>query len=516
MLIYTALSRWRVLFFSMSNSELEISIPNKEFDLTNQVSWLRDLYVDDWASIEVLDRVDRGLEVAETLVMEANDIADIVRSKWFTELRSRIESIGGEKVISAEILCIDGRFGNFFRNLPGAISRFPTPAGIIATTENRDGEFVPSSQILNLAVRNRKQAGKEIVEFVGPHTSFRHNLDADHPAGCGAWNGELKERLLEPTDFSDAGLAEDLVRNERVETRLALENIGANVVTRIIDTDTQGLVFIGDEALNEISSIMTTDEEYRGLTPEVINEWHRQGRVIYTPMLVGDINDFFLESSFSYGSIDWEDSSLLKENLTGVVGLTERLMNSDFGKELINNANDLYNSKFSDQVIREITSNIAYNTCLLWLSGFDNEENVPTRYRHHEERFGVIGDKGFDYWIKNSPFLIGCSESVEDVLGYLKTTMSLLPQILKEAHKVDLKKEAMVMCVTQPIDPNSSSECKGRATAGMAELYLEVLKFFERKKLVSEGKIILIPMLVNEKSREVVEVPNFRHLYSTS
>lgn len=489
--------------------EAVLSLITRENLFVDQAAWLPRAFEMRGADERVLGRVRKGLETANHMVEEANIIGELLESEWYAGVRDRAKNLIGHKVKSGEIVCMDGRLGAFFWRLPRVTtSRFSTAGGIIEVGSNGLVDTLGSS-VLVTAIEDAKSKGVPAIEYVGPHTSLRHNTKPAHPEGCGAWSGELNDKGRVWHKIPDGGLAEDLTRSERHRVEAALKAKGAEVENRIIDTDTQSLVFIGNEAYGEVLESYQPGRDNIYLTLERIQQLHGEGRALYTHSLMRERADLLESTGYEYHSIEWEDIGDLQHNIEQAISLTEVLYEKGFAGEVLERLGTLYGDEHCEETMADMVYQIVYNTATIWLSGFDVEENVPERFRHHNERVGKIGDVGFDFWW-TSLFRVANSESDDAMRKYVGTMMKLLPEIVREAHDVETEEEAVVLFVPEPIFPED--DIRGRAR--LRDAYKDILTFLEdERELISSGRVLLVPVEVNPGSREIVSCPDFTRLY---
>lgn len=496
-------------------------------DFLREADWLEEgTYL---SSQEARVRVKKGLELALGVVTESFQVAGIINSSEYYRLRKRIDVLRPKNTFAGEIICIDGRLIKWMRALAGVLSSFSAPAGHLEERQNLRGKPVAGSLHLTESILEKQDSGLLVIELEGPHTSFLTNQD-DHPGGCGKFAERLREGRItgvegdHPKFYPDGGVFLDLTDPERLKGGRLLEEMSTFMVTRIFDTDTQGKIFIGDFLKQEAIKIRENGG-YLTFSKEMIRDYHQQS-------LVFSVEEFLTEKEaelkllggdLEYGSVEWASIDGLLGNLAKIVDLTEKVMASDLGEEIEKRLVFLYQDKkgFEPEIARELAVHTAYNLAVMWLSGFNRIDKVPERFKAHRERYAVLGDTTLsDFWHDTSPFLVASSESDEAIKKHLDTALKLLGGILEAKQGIDLEKEAMVLFVAAPIDPESSEKAKSRARVNLKRKYDQVIEHLESENdvhrlgenLISEGRVLVIPVLVHETSRAVVEVPDFSDL----
>lgn len=491
--------------------QMKAGLPEKQA-LMSQVEWLLAGH-----SGPEKRRLEKGMEVAWTAIAEAGSLADFIDSSDFTQTLNTLNVLRPrDSIIAGRISCIDGRNNGWPIFLARAVSVFPAVAGLIASKRNLSGEMTRlSSTQLALALEEVRRSGRLSLESIEAHTS----LTTDHICGGFAlWFQENGWQGIKDKDkLPDKGLAVDLTRQERRETRSLLERKGAVVIQTVRDTDTQGVVFLGDDLHQALADSLMIKGKYSALDKEAILREHRRGSLIYTPELVKEFNGWLAKSGFSPASIRWESVADLPANTENIVGLTAKIVSSAFGTEIKKRLAGMYQSRFvsahdrslAEKLIQELTVKVAYNTASVYLSGFTSQAMVPHRFAYHAERYGVVGDKGFDFWVENSPFLLTSSQDTEVVHQQLKIMMKLLPNTLKTVHQVDLDKEAMVVFVTAPISSAADPETFTRGLAALKQRYERKAWYLEDEhdRAISRGRVLLIPLLVEQKTRRPLFIP---------
>ncbi len=482
-----------------------------------QTQWLREMY-----SGRPRQKIERGLDVAETIVFdESYRVAAYLESDQYKKQRKRLEQFLAENVRVAEIICIDGRLVPWTRMLARVTSAFSTPAGILDGKQKYDGEVLPGSETLNRSIRNSTNAGDHVIEFAGVHTSLHHNRDVEHPKGCGKLNADLRSGPLEihPSQFRDGAVAFDLARGERISTYDMLDNAGAIVIPRIIDTDSQGLIYIGDSVMDDITEPGINYYETESVSLGGIVVRHNQRRVFSTKLILTnepELPDYLRQSEYKSGSVKLDFVEDLPKTIERIVDLTEHLMQTEFTEDWTDRFRSMYDERnLPEEVIQALVVYAAYNVSTLWLSGYHDDEKVPHRFSNHGERFAAAGDKTpADFWIEHSPFIVSGSETEEVVEENLDVAFSLLPGILEKTHGVDLDEEAMLLIVAGSLDPDSDPETQRRAEVSLAERYFQKVQHLEKTGRLRSGEIVALPVLVHQKTRKPIRIPDFSDHYA--
>lgn len=396
-------------------------------------------------------------------------------------------------VRGAKIACIDGRESRGLQD-GKAFSRWTVPAGV-PTLLKRHGESHLASGRLVSSIKSIAESGDELLELMKIHSSQSSPLDH----GCAALKKILmnnnKGKLPAHPDLIKTGLA--LLRErEAVISKLflkarkefLLKPLKKVTILGVADTDTLGLTFIGNNEESPLSTATLAKELFGKLQPILRDT---KGK------MYGEIGLF---------SNNFTDPQYIESFEEMNFNIAETLITyKPFRKEIEqyiqkSNLNDL-----TEKQIKCFYYMVARNLANQYLLGFYRHEGKPNHYlATHKELYGSISLDGIH---------IG---QVDPGVQALKAS----PATMEDAREQILVKYA-VMHANNPEKPHVIfvSTAVPNSLAGDHKKLLGyrstnytflcyLLNDPELLELASKKHLLFVPILLNESTRQIIEIPN--------
>jgi hypothetical protein len=396
-------------------------------------------------------------------------------------------------VRAGKIACIDGRESRVIQD-GQVFSRWSVPAGIPVLIYRNGKKHLASGRLRSSILSVAKQKG-EILELMKIHTS--HSSPMHH--GCAALkrlimmdnNGQLPENA----DLVKTGIAflqerKAVIRElfNSVRKEVSLPTLKKVTLLGVSDTDTLGLTFIG----NGEDKPLNTVDLARNLFPEFsIVLADKFGKKYGT---IGIFKESFIqpENIIPFEEMNFNISSTLMEYKPFVEELRRYAENSTL-KDLTENQMKCY------------FYTAARNLANQYLLGFYENEGTPNHpLANHGEMYGSISFDGIHVGqldpgvqaLKASP------SSEADALEQAEIQYSVL-------HGNNSEKPHVLFVVTALPETIVGNE---KALIGYRGTNFNFLNFLLNNekiaKLVNEKQLLPVPVLLNESTREIIEIPN--------
>ncbi len=396
-------------------------------------------------------------------------------------------------VRGAKIACIDGRESRGLQD-GKAFSRWTVPAGV-PTLLKRHGEQHLASGRLRSAILSIAESGEELLEFMKIHSSSSAPLEH----GCAALKRILtlsnNGTLPDNPDLVQTGLSllreRETVINKLFEMgrkEFSLMPLKKVTVLGVADTDTLGLTFMG----NEEEKILSTAD--------------------LAKKLFGDLQQILKEKKgVMYGQI-----GLFSENFTNPeliepfeemnYNISETLIEYKPFKEAVMNYITSSNlNKLTTNQIKCFLYLVARNLANQYLLGFYRNNGHPTHsLATHGELYGSVSLDGIH---------IGQIDPGVQVLKSSPATMEaaieqvLIQYAVLNANNPEKPHVIFVTTAVPRVNMNTSKDLLGYRSTNYTFLsYL--LNQPELLELAHKKQLLFVPVLLNESTREIIEIPN--------
>lgn len=427
------------------------------------------------------------------IIARNNQVGEIISSNEFKTTVHRMKQLIGP-VALAFIFCIDGRIPAIF--LGGRFANhWEVPAGELKVSKRKsDGEVIPDSSELCEALRKVVTTNKDLLEIIFAHTSL---LDLTH--GCGAMaakkqNGEVKADSLE-----DANL--DLIRQTTIPALTNMYNelrihngqqpLKTVAIPALYDTDTFGVIFNYDKREDNKEYLSTTE-----LTSEFKDK----------------LDEHFLKYNLIYGSFRerFTSAKYLTTFTQNILKVTEDLLTfkdfDDIRARVFDYILKHYPNLTSNQ-LKALNFYILRAVAFQYLTGCSSptKRNIEHPFAQHEEQYMSVSTRGMVIG-KFDPKDQGFASTPEDpanAVSFIKTMLSIM------SHSKKRTMDTRVLFVCNPInkrDLNENSIQLHKVMDANAELYRSIAEDEVLGGMVLTGKMIPIPVLIDEDTREVLKI----------
>lgn len=469
---------------------------NSKIDLAALKSTLDDqlhLYLDHLSTHlqKPIDKKDykRILEI----IGRNNEVGEILDSSEYRHLVERKKHLLGPIALGL-IFCIDGRIPAIF--LGGRFaSHWEVPAAELKVVKRKsDGQILPESNELCEALRKIVTLEKDLLEIVLAHTSL---LNPSH--GCGAMAAKRKSGEVKADSLEEANL--ELIRKTTIpaistlynEFRVqnGLEPLKKVALEGLYDTDSFGII-LNYEGKDKGLSLSTTD---------LTNKYKDR------------MDEFFIKFNLVCGSFSekFTDLKYLIPFSKNVLKITEDLLeNKDFSP-LREEVEDFITKNYPD--LTE-TQQKAFRFFLIrtiafqYLAGCTNisKKTLHHPFAHHEEGYMAVSTRGMVLG-KFDPKSQGFSSTPSgrgNAVSFIKTKISIMNLTKKT-------KDPYLLFICNPVNKRDLTENSIQLHKIMdanAELFRFIVNEGELGKMIQKGELLLIPVLIDEDTREVLKVIN--------
>lgn len=432
------------------------------------------------------------VERAETYLARHEFVISRYESPKFNFLTEKAKSFfPGTR--GAKIACIDGRESRGLQD-GKAFSRW-TVAGGIPTLLKRQGKKHLASGRLRSSILSIAESGEELLEFMKIHSSS--SAPIEH--GCAAIkriitlknNGKLPPN----PDIIKTGLEllkeREIVINELFtfgRKEFDLPVLKKVTVLGVADTDSLGLTIMG----NEEEKILSTAEMAKMLFPQLQNILKEQKGKEYSE--IGVFSNTFTNPELI--EVFEEMNCNIVEILLTYKPFKDRV------QQYINSSNLI---KLTEKQIQCFLYLVARNLANQYLLGFYRSDKHPDHaLANHEELYASISLDGIHVGqldpgvqvLKSSPATM--ESAVEEVLIQYSVLQANNPE------------KPHIIFISTAV-PNSNSQFN-KDLLGYRSTNYTFLSYLLNQPQISElaykKQVLFIPVLLNESTREIIEIPN--------
>lgn len=438
---------------------------------------------------------EKNLKRVLTIVERNDKIAELLNTNEYKSVLSQENDLKGSCKVGV-VLCIDGRIP-IIHQFGRALNAWEVAGSLIGLKNN--GKNIDSplfNEILKGFIQSMGSENRDLLEIVTAHTS----LSTDHK--CAAI-----QKLIDKGLYSQDQSPVEIALEEADKRTVAIENtynqllenknkdkLKQVALTALIDTDTMGFILnYGKE--NELS---TTKILNNGLDKVIEN-------------IMGEV-----EGSFGSMRDTFTNTDYFLDYSNRILRITKSLLemtNINYAEGI--NYHD-YISNYIDQNYGKLTPNqkkalqftIARTIAVQYLTGLSKlpESRQPDHpFSEHYENFMVASrhGKGIGRFDIAEQAFISSPSGIESGIKEIHTKLSLLDKRRKKDSDPD------ILFVSNPIDKTSWAENnqmgQGIRTEN-ADLYVAFMKDKKIGGRVKNGSLIIVPVLVDQESGEVLEI----------
>ncbi|NMC36226.1 hypothetical protein GYA49_04225 [Candidatus Beckwithbacteria bacterium] len=421
-------------------------------------------------------------------IIESNDtMAEILAGDPFQKLLQREKELAGsDEVQIGGIFCVDGR-------LPSLFSR-------LLNTWRSAGSYVPKvGALLGTALEHAaKEKDRFLLELVTSHYSGK----TGH--GCG-WAKATLQQYFDPNpeevrDFARkvAGGTLNVITQKfnefcKADGVTPQERVGVQIE---IDTDDFGLTLVAPENRG-------VEMQVESLNMARLAIHHK------SEILALDKSRFKDKAGIYLEKFDKTESFL--EFYGDIVDLTDCLLNTK--NSLVKEVDAFIREYFSDLVpaqIKGLKFMLVRNIAFEFLTGLNEVEGEPTHsFVEHDERAMVFSPRGkrFGRFLTNLQLFGTTPSNTEEAISAILMEIGLL-----EAHE---GQKPHILFLSEPVDEKvwielgEKNELRDLVISKQAQLFIDLHQNIEIKRLVKEGKIVIVPLIVDADTAKVLERPDY-------
>ena len=452
-----------------------------------------------------------SIALSKQIIGRNNAIAELMQKPEFQTILETEKQLKGEAKVG-EIFCVDGRLPTI--HIAGRnVSVWKEGAGLLSTIGEGGYLTLVSQLFLQNIVSAASDDNGDLLEIFAAHTSF------NTPHGCGRMRGIIQDMVkrgevqagVDPVALNLKLLEDKQIpavtsiynRNRVIHGKEQLSQVG---VSAVIDTDSLGILF--NYSGKDNGTALYSTDILREMIMPIANEGLNSGRL--------SIDGATMGKAYEYGAM--KDTFTKPENFIQyyktVVNITGRLLRSnDFKIRAGDKLGELFPDLTPSQ-LQALQFVFARTMAVQYLVGSlemqDGHPNHP--FGEHAEGYIALSQDGktmgrFDQ--QDQAFGTSAS-SIKGAVDHI---------ILEEGimRHNDHKGPAIVF-VSKPVDGGSWTEhvkqgSKGteqirRAIASNQSFMLELLKDRHIIHLMDNHQIMLIPVLIDQDTGEVLSVPD--------
>jgi len=454
------------------------------------------------------DKLEIISKIFVEVVSDSHISSLILSSEPYGKLVQEEKILRGEKTTLGISKCIDGRLSTLWAE-GRATKAHETMAGILETDEVK----IPSpSQTktrlkdarLTMAIMDEAERGP-LLEILLVHTDLS---DPDHH-GCGAMKlAQSQGKYVSEADLvlenikehDKAAQAIDTLYNEKIKSINASSNENEQkrkeqkktAITAVYDTLTMG-VLLGYETKDDLPGFSTTD-----IAIDIDNN-------PTSYLLTGSGGPLDESSAIKYfaGAIrnKLSNPQYIIENETLILGLTKVLLGdkTNFYRKIDEYIKSNHNlSQLSVEQQKALRFYLARTTAVQFLSK-SYEGKHP--YIDHDEKFQSVSTDG-DALGQFMPEQVFCASPDDgDMIKHIITQTAIMRK-----NNTTPKNTPYILFVAGVLSTDQDASSSERARADQLALYRRIIGDKEIRALIMEGSLLPIPVMINAKTRDLVEV----------
>ncbi|MFA6532461.1 MAG: hypothetical protein WCT22_00510 [Patescibacteria group bacterium] len=417
------------------------------------------------------------------IIARNNEQAAQYSHKDFDDIITREKDIRGPCSLGISI-CIDGRLIIPF--IAGRlIKAHEAKAGLIEIENSPiDGKNEIKSGRLTEAIKKKAEQG-DLLEILFAHMSVH-----DKKHGCGAMLG-LKKKYNIPDNV-------DLVKNNlKIHEKSALlikklfnkvreqsnkPKLKRVAITAVYDTDHMGVILGYDKKIK-----YSTTELTKKIAPKLYKLLTSKGNDVLTP---GILKKVYTDPKHAYNL-----EALIAETIPTLLELREF-------SEVTDKYFDNYYNDLNKNQLQALKYFLARTVVFQYLSGAYEQIDHPNAY--HAEDFQSITQDGPNigqFMVDSQVFGAG-PLSHEDAVGHIIDQTKLMQTYSKST-------PPYVLFIVKSVSENIQQESMERIRGINREYYMDIISDPRIQALMRDGLLAPIPAIINDKTREVIEIPDF-------
>jgi len=444
--------------------------------------------------------------------------ARLYESDDFKQLLEEEKELNGDCILGAE-WCVDGRILRLY--FPAMLSSWEVPAGVIPTKlRPGDNEQIPESTDLCEAIR--KNFASDYLELGIAHTD---TTNSDH--GCAAIKLILAALKTEESDMETVSSKEEsavvmsrMSLRDKLRKLLTLQEIGE--IGKLSPEDAN-LLLVKKITLGSITNFLNAVKEAEGRQPlkrvgvDVLFDtattgltFKSNGNQLETTELTNKYQEQLArENIVTFGQFDQfvrtPDEYL--EFSKKLLSLTKAIINdenhsyTDLNTEITNFIDENYKD-LTEKQKQSLRFVVTRTVASQFSTGFAQTQEHPNT-DHGETHIAIsIRGKFLGKNIPNQQF--GCSATDDkEGLSQIKIALSVMD------HHMD-KGKPRLLYICESIsneDYQSKNATLQTKKAELASFWGEIFDDPDLHELIESGKVVPIPVLIDEKTRKVIEIP---------
>lgn len=417
------------------------------------------------------------------IIERNNDIGEIHSTEEFGALIDKEkEELRGPSAIGVSY-CIDGRIPDLVLGRMGNV--WESKAGIIATEKSPlDGNPQIQSGRLAEAISARARDGQPLLEILFGHFASKTHHD------CGAM-AEMEQRgkIPQGADKIEANLAllersaTTVTQHYNASVREPKNILTRVAITGLIDTDTMGIVlghgtqqtFSTTDLATELSPLLNNSESL--------------------PIIAGEFQETYVKPEYAYR---FERANYLTSKiLLELPQFNERI------ESFIAHSNQL--PELTAEQVKALKYILARNVANQWLINTHIETDTPNHnHVHHEELYQSISPDGITvgkFDLGNQAFAAH-TPTVADAIDHILTQSTLMDRYSPQ-------QKPYILFISRAIIHNQDMGTNGQIRGDLRDLYMAISQDERIIERIKKGELIPVPVLIDNKTQEIVEVPNF-------
>jgi len=418
------------------------------------------------------------------LFFDNDRMVDILSGGEFSLILNKEKELKGD-CKTGVVQCIDGR-NSILHQFGRALNIWEVPGSKIKTKTENGQLLVDSKRLIGvLETAANTNEKRDFLEIVTTHTSLKHR---DHLCGAmtkQAGNGADPDHIdrLALQEAKNTALAIENTYNQiRKKNKKPIQDIVA--ITATIDNDTMGLI-LGYMSGEELS---TTKILREGLTEKIKD-------TLYT-----DVGDF--------GSMrnDFDKPKSFIEYSKKVLKITEWLLKD--GKDnikVVDKYIDKHFSKLTTDQVKALKFTIARTLANQYVTGLAAEDQNHTFSEHDEKCLVVAPTKPFGRHLLDQQTFSSHPSDRDSVAEDVLTKLSIIDKKKNPGPEILFISNPMPRVIFD--DKGDELSSAYQAMMEWSEVYYQkLLENTEIRQRLIDGKLIIIPIIVDDKNGEVIDI----------
>jgi len=424
------------------------------------------------------------------LVFDNDRMAQLLESPIFKSVLAREKEMKGD-CKTGVIQCIDGR-NSILDQFGRTLNIWETPGSKIKTKEEEGKLYVDSKRLTSVLNSTAKEE-RELLEIVTTHTSLKHRNHL-----CGAMTAQAgnnaTDKQIDKLALYEASNTAQAIENtyNRILKRSEKSEQNQVAITATIDNDTMGLI-LGYMTDDQIS---TTQIMQSGLYLKIKES---------LPNVAGDFG-----SMRNY----FNDQTHFLEYAVRVANITEWLTGYEINEasSFINEVRQYIDRNFgklTDGQKKALMFTMARTMAVQYVTGLSSSDNEDHPYSQHDEKCLVVApSKAFGRHLRYQTFSSTPSNR-DDVVNDVKMKLSIMDK--KNSGKPEILFVSVAMNKeTYEQRSGKMSDEYGSAIDWPAAYYRKLFEDGEIRERVENGKLLIIPLIVDSESGKVIDFVDLR------